>query len=942
MIHAIINGTAVEAEEGSTILQAAEKYGIRIPQLCYLKELSPEGACRMCFVEIEGNPKLVTACSFPIGEGNVIHTESERVIEARKSTLDLLLSHHDIHCMTCPGNGSCKLADLCYEYGVEGSSYPTGEDELKEPVDDTNEFFVYNPNRCILCHRCVNTCQKIVCRGAIATSERGFRSVISTAFGIDWKDSNCESCGNCVQACPTGALTMKRRKNYRPWEVKKIRTTCPHCATGCQFDVYVKDNRVVDTEAADGPSNRGLLCVKGRSGSFDFAMSRDRIRTPLIKNRTTGKFREASWDEALDLVARRFMEIRKKYGSDALAGFACSRSPNEDIYMVQKMVRTCFGTNNTDNCARVCHSASVTGLAMSFGSGAMTNTIEDITHGVDMILLVGSNPEEAHPVVGMQIRQAVRNGTKLVVADPRTTGLAARADIHLKLRPGTNVAFALGMLHVMISEHLIDEEFIRTRTEGFEETKKTAMEYTPERTAEICRISADDLREAARMYARAEKAPIIYCLGVTEHTTGTEGVRSLANLALAAGKLGKPGCGVNPLRGQNNVQGGCDMGAMPDKFPGYQNVTDEKIRRKFEQAWGVPLSGKIGLHATEVFPAAVEGRIRGLYIYGEDPVVTDPDTHHILKALKSLDFFVVQELFMTETAQLADVILPGRSYLEKEGTFSNTERRQQRVRKAIEVPGDMRLDTDIIIDLMNRMGYPQPQMTAAEIFDEMASLTPSFAGISHKRLDSQEIGGRGIQWPCPAPDHPGTPILHVGTFARGLGAFSPAPYKESAELPDEEYPILLMTGRILYHYTTRAMTGRTKGLMNIEGHSFIEMNEQDAAALGIRDKERIRVRSRRGVITSEARVSGKCSPGECWMPFHFPDGDCNWLTHAALDPYCKIPEYKVCAVRIEKIPDSEAYTAEGVYITQAMVAEQMRQQMAETAEHLVERENHAN
>ena len=936
MIHAMIDNIPVEVADGMTILEAAEQYGIRIPTLCYLKELDPEGSCRICLVEIEGNPKLVTACSHPIAEGNVIHTNNERVIDARISSLDLLLSHHDIDCFSCPGNGTCELADLCYEYGVEKSSYATGEEELKEPVDDTNEFFIYNPNRCILCHRCVNTCNKIAGRGAISTTERGFRSIISPAFGMDWKDTNCESCGNCVQACPTGALTMKRRKSYRPWEVEKVLTTCPHCATGCQYYVYVKDNKVVDTEAFEGAPNRGLLCVKGRSGSFDFAMSKDRITDPLIKDRETGKFRKASWDEALDLVAQKFMQIKKEYGPDSLAGFACSRSPNEDIYMVQKMVRTCFGTNNTDNCARVCHSASVTGLAMSFGSGAMTNPIYDITHDVDMILLVGSNPEEAHPVVGMQIRQAVQNGAKLVVVDPRDTDLAKHADIHLKLRPGTNVAFSHGMLNVIINEGLLDEEFIKNRTEGFEELKKVSLEYTPEKVAEICHIDADQLRSAARMYAKAGKAPIIYCLGVTEHTTGVEGVMSLANIAMSVGKLGKPGCGVNPLRGQNNVQGGCDMGAMPNKFPGYQDVGNDEIRAKFEKAWGVSLPSEIGTHATEVFPAAIEGKIKGLYIYGEDPVVTDADTTHIIKALKSLDFFVVQELFMTETAQLADVVLPGVSYLEKEGTFSNTERRVQRVRKAITMPGNMRLDTDILIDLMNRMGYPQPQMTSAEIFDEMASLTPSFAGMSHARLDSDEVGGQGLQWPCPTADHPGTPILHVGKFTQGLGKFSPAPYKPSAELPDDEYPTLLMTGRILYHYTTRAMTGRTKGLMKIAGHSFIEINEEDAAALGIEDGERVRVRSRRGEITSEARVSSKCSPGESWMPFHFPDGDCNWLTNAALDPYCRIPEYKVCAIRIEKIPKEEAYTKDGVYITQAMVAEEWHRKNDESIREMVE------
>lgn len=901
MIHLKINGIPVEVEKGTTVLAAAKKIGVKIPTLCYLENLLPDGSCRICVVEITANGRswVDTACTAQCSEGWEVDTMSAKVVDSRRKTLDLLLSEHSISCFNCEANGDCKLQDLCVEYGVEKTSYSV--EQKAKPIDDTNKFFTYDPNKCILCHRCVNTCNEIVGCGAIDTMNRGFSSIIGAPFDDTWFTSKCESCGNCVAACPTGALSMKRRKKYRKYQVeKKVLTTCPHCATGCQYYVLVKDGKVVDTEAYDGPSNKGLLCVKGRSGSFDFAQSPERLKYPLIKNKETGEFERATWDEALDLVASKFMEMKKKYGPDALAGFACSRSPNEDIYMVQKMVRTCFGTNNTDNCARVCHSASVSGLAMTLGSGAMTNPIEDITQKPDMIMLVGSNPEEAHPVVGMQIRQAVKRGCKLIVVDPRDIGLAKRADIHLKLKPGTNVAFANGMMHVIIEEGLQDDKFIAERTEGYDKIKEIVKEYTPERVAEICHINADDLREAARMYAKADKAPIIYCLGVTEHSTGTEGVMSMSNMALLVGKLGREGCGVNPLRGQNNVQGACDMGAQPGDFPGYQKVANPEVVEKFEKAWGVPLNHTPGTQATDVFPKAITGEVKGLYIYGEDPVVTDPDTSHIIKALKNLEFFVIQELFMTETAQYADVILPGASYLEKEGTFTNTERRVQRVRKAIDSPGEARLDTDIIIDLMNRMGYPQKHMTAAEIMDEIASVTPSFGGISHARLDSEEVGGRGLQWPCPTKDHPGTYIMHVGKFTRGLGWFYPAEYVPSAELPDEEYPIILMTGRILYHYTTRAMTGKTPELMEIEGKSFIEMNIVDADKLGIKNGDKVRVSSRRGSIESTARVGTKTSPGESWMPFHFPDGNANWLTNAALDKYARIPEYKVCAVKIEK------------------------------------------
>lgn len=928
MKNIIMDGKALQVPDDYTILAAARHNDIHIPTLCYLKHVSNVASCRVCVVEVEGMEKLPTACNTVVQEGMVIHTQSERAVNARKMALNLLLSNHHQDCFSCASNGVCELQKVCNDYGVAHPTFDGTRYKIESEERNSNPFLGYRPTLCIHCHRCVNTCAKVSGRSAIKVGKTGMFNVIDAPFGSNWESTLCESCGNCAEACPTGALYKKEAKNYRSWEVHRVRTTCPHCAVGCQYDLLVKDNRIVGVEGADGPSNHGRLCVKGRFGSYKFVMSGDRITDPLIKDKATGKFRKASWDEALDLVASRFMQLKKEYGSDSLAGFACSRSPNEDIYMVQKMVRTCFGTNNTDNCARVCHSASVAGLAKTLGSGAMTNPIYDITHDVDAIMLVGSNPEEAHPVVGMQIREAVRNGCKLIVVDPRDIDLAAQADVHLKLRPGTNIAFANGMCHVFIEEGLIDEKFIAERTEGFKELKKIVADYTPEKVAEICHIDPDDLRQAARIYAKAKKAPIIYCLGVTEHSTGTEGVMSMSNMALMVGKLGREGCGVNPLRGQNNVQGACDMGAQPNQFPGYQNVTDPAIREKFEKAWGVKLPGEVGMHATDVFPAAIRGDIKGLYIYGEDPVVTDPDTHHILKALNSLDFFVVQELFMTETAQLADVILPGRSYAEKEGTFSNTERRVQRVRKAIEVPGNMRLDTDILCDLMRRMGYNQPTLTAAEIFDEMAELTPSFHGMSHERLDHTD--GQYLQWPCPTRDHPGTPIMHVGKFSRGLGWFYPTVYVPAAELPDKEYPTILTTGRILYHYTTRAMTGRTPGLMEISGHSFIEVNSEDAKALGIVNGERIRVKSRRGEITSEARVSEKTSPGEVWMPFHFPDGDANWLTNPALDKFARIPEYKVCACRLEKIPDSEAYDENGNYITQAMVAERVHAQMEAT------------
>ncbi len=897
MVNICIDGKQMEVNENLTILEAAQQADIKIPTLCYLKDVNEIGACKMCVVEVEGNNHLVTSCNTKVKDGMVVNTKSDRVVSSRKQVLNMLLANHDVRCFSCSKSGDCRLQDLSNEYGITESVYKGSAAKFEAKKE--NPFLTYYPELCINCQRCVSTCNKVTGNGTLHNSKIGTRTLIDAPFGPDWKETTCESCGNCASVCPTGALVVKNRKKYQASKVEKVLTTCPHCATGCQYYLIVKDNQIVDVEPANGPSNKNLLCVKGRFGSFNFVHHPERLKYPLIKNKETGEFERATWDEALDLIAAKFTEIKKQYGSDALAGFACSRSPNEDCYMLQKMVRCAFGTNNVDNCARVCHSATVAGLAMTLGSGAMTNPIADITEDVDAIMLVGSNPEEAHPVIGMQIRQAVERGTRLIVVDPRDIGLSKSADVHLKLKPGTNVAFANGMMNVIINEGLADEEFIRTRTEGFEELKKIVAEYTPERVAEICHIDPDHLREAALMYAKAEKAPIIYCLGVTEHSTGTEGVMSMSNMAMLVGKLGKKGCGVNPLRGQNNVQGACDMGALPGDFPGYQKVTNPEVVAKFEKAWGTKLSNKPGVHATDVFGAAIRKEIRGLFIFGEDPVVTDADQGHIKKALQSLDFFVVSDLFMTETAAFADVVLPGTSYAEKEGTFSNTERRVQRVRKAVELEGEMRLDTDIFIDLMNRMGYPQPQLTSEEIMDEIASLTPIFGGISHRRLDK----GESLQWPCPDKNHPGTPILHVGKFSRGLGWFYPAEYVPSAELPDEEYPFIMMTGRILYHYNTRAMTGKTPGLMEKEGCSFIEMNTEDAARLGIENGEKVRVSSRRGTIISTARVGDKVSPKETWMPFHFPDGNANVLTNAALDKYARIPEYKVCAIKIEKIED---------------------------------------
>lgn len=891
-----IDNQEVTVPKGTTILEAAKGLGVEIPTLCHLKELAPDGSCRMCVVEVEGGRRggLTTACTAHCQEDMVVSTHSEKVADSRRFILDLLLSNHKLECFSCGKNGDCQLQQYALDYGIDATSFTEGKRMPCHQEDTSNPFFSYDQEKCIMCRRCARVCQLRQGRDVLSIANRGFETKMMPSYGQAFDQSICESCGNCVSSCPTGALTAKDTKEYRKWETQKIPITCPHCGTGCQMNLLVKNNRLVGVEPLDGPANKNLLCVKGKFASYKFVGSGDRLTEPLIKR--NGIFEPASWEEALTLVSSKFNEIKAENGPDALAGFSCSRATNEDNYVFQKMVRAAFGTNNVDNCARVCHSASVHGLAQTLGSGAMTNPIADITEDVDMILLVGSNPEEAHPVIGAQIRQAIQRGTQVVVVDPRKINLVKDSELHLQVQAGTNVAFANGMMHVILKEGLADRHFIEERTEGFSDLEKMVADYTPEKVAEICHIHPEDLIQAARMYAKAEKAPIIYCLGVTEHSTGTEGVMSMSNLAMLVGKVGKPGCGVNPLRGQNNVQGACDMGCMPYDFPGYQKVNNPEVIDKFEKAWHVPLNRNTGLTSTKVLPAATAGNVKGLYIFGEDPIVTDPDTGHVRQALESLDFLVVQELFMTETAAYADVVLPGISYAEKDGTFTNTERRVQRVRKAVEPRGQAREDYEIFCEVMTRMGYPCAYESAKEIMKEISAVTPSFGGINYERLEKESL-----QWPCRSLTDPGTPIMHVGSFARGKGLFKAIPYKQAQELPDEEYPYLMSTGRMLYHYNTRAMTGRTEGINQIANHSYIEINAVDAQALGIQEGDKVEVHSRRGKIETYAAVGNRVFPQEVFMTFHFPDGNVNEITNAVFDDIATIPEYKVCAVAIKPV-----------------------------------------
>ena len=668
-------------------------------------------------------------------------------------------------------------------------------------------------------------------------------------------------------------------------------TVCIYCGTGCMLDLRVRDGKVVGILPHEGGAGEGRLCIKGWS-AHEFIHHPDRLTKPLVR-RGDG-FREGSWDEALSLIADGLGKAMAERGSDSIAILSSAKVTNEENYLLQKFARAVVGTNNVDHCARLCHASTVTGLIASFGSGAMTNSLEDMEEA-DAIFVIGSNTSEQHPLIARRMIKAVKRGSSLIVADPRAIDLTAYATVHLGHRPGSDVALLNAMMNVIIAEGLNDEAFIEARTEGYEALRLAVASYTPERAEEITMVSAERIREAARLYAEAERASIFFSMGITQHTTGVDNVVSVANLAMLTGNVGREGTGVNPLRGQNNVQGSCDMGALPDFLPGYRRVEDENARRQFSEAWGVDLPSEPGLTVVEMIDECGSG-IRAMYIMGENILISDPDINHVREQVEKLDFLAVSELFLSETAQMADVVLPAASFAEKSGTFTATDRRVQRIRKAIEPVGESRPDWVIISQLSNRLGYPMEYGSPEEIMNEIASLTPIYGGIRYRRLDEH-----GIKWPCPYPGHPGTDILHRGRFTRGKGRFLPAEYRPPAEEPDGEYPYILTTGRVLFHWHTGTMTRRSETLTDQLDEAFVEISPEDAGEIGVKDGDLVRVRSRRGEITLKAWVTERILRGVVFIPFHFAEAAANVLTNPALDPVAKIPELKVCAARVEKI-----------------------------------------
>jgi formate dehydrogenase alpha subunit len=820
----------------------------------------------------------------------VVRTETDELVEMRKVLLDLLLSDHTPDCLTCEKAGDCRLQELAYRYGLRGTSF---KGVLRGyPARDDTPFITYDPGKCILCGRCVGICEQVQMCHVLDFAERGFGSLISTSFGRSMVETNCEMCGNCVSACPTGALQDKlKRFTGRTWQSEVTETICPFCGCGCNIELHVNEGKVVQVTAPLGKGpNGGNLCVKGRYG-YQFINHPDRLTQPLV--RRDGEFVPVTWDEALALVAERLGTIKSEYGAESIVGFSSARCTNEENYLFTKFMRAVIGTPNVDHCARLCHASTVTGLAMSLGTGAMTNSFADL-ETAQALLIIGSNTSEAHPIAALHLKQALRHGATLIVADPRKVDMAQRADFHLQLRPGTNVALLNGLMHVIIAEGLADEEFIAERTENYEALRLALDAYTPAVVEQITGVPAADIVAAARAFATVERAAIVYAMGITQHSHGTEHVLAVSNLALLTGNLGKAGAGVNPLRGQNNVQGASDMGALPDVLTGYQRVDNAEARAKFARVWGAEPPAEVGLAVTEAIDAMADGTVKALYVMGENPMLSDPDLTHAEQALRNLDFLVVQDIFLSETARLADVVLPAASFAEKEGTFTNTERRVQLLHAALPAPGEAKPDWQIITDLANALGADWHYNKAEEIFTELTALTPSYAGITFARLEND-----GLCWPCPTVDHPGTPILHVGQFNRGKGKFFPVVYEMAAEQTDAEYPLTLTTGRLLEHYHTGTMTRRSDGLNELVPTGFVEMNPADAERLGVRDFAEIEVVTRRGRIKVPANVTDRVQAGVVFVPFHFWESPANRLTNPARDPQAKIPEFKVCACRVD-------------------------------------------
>ncbi|MFT6451791.1 MAG: formate dehydrogenase major subunit [Halocynthiibacter sp.] len=908
-VNLVIDGNPITVPTGTSVMRAAKEAGITVPKLCATDSVEAFGSCRLCVVEIEGMRGTPASCTTPVSEGMQVHTQSAPVKRIRKGVMELYISDHPLDCLTCAANGDCELQDMAGAVGLRDVRYAPGENHFEAragdgdnpqyiPADDSNPYFTYDPAKCIVCSRCVRACEEVQGTFALTIEGSGFNSRVSAGMHESFMESECVSCGACVQACPTATLTEKSIIEIGTPEHSVI-TTCAYCGVGCSFKAEMRGDELVRmVPYKHGKANRGHSCVKGRF-AYGYASHSDRITAPMIREKISDPWREVSWEEALSFSANRLRGIQAKHGVNSIGGITSSRCTNEETYLVQKLIRAVFGNNNTDTCARVCHSPTGYGLGQTFGTSAGTQDFDSVEH-TDIAMIIGANPTDGHPVFASRLKKRLRAGGKLIVLDPRRIDLLNSAHIgerhHLALTPGTNVAVLSAIAHVIVTEGLHDEAFIRARCdmEAFADYAAFIAEprHAPEATEMLTRVPASELREAARAFARAPNGAIYYGLGVTEHSQGSTTVIAIANLAMLTGNIGRPGVGVNPLRGQNNVQGACDMGSFPHELPGYRHVKNPEVREIFESLWGAKISPEPGLRIPNMLDAAVDGSFKGLYVQGEDILQSDPDTHHVAAGLAAMDCVIVHDLFLNETANYAHVFLPGSTFLEKDGTFTNAERRINRVRRVM-APRAGFADWEVTQELARAMGADWGYIHPSQIMDEIAATTPSFAGVDYALLEEEG----SVQWPCNEAHPEGTPIMHVDGFVRGQGRFIVTEYIPTDEKTGPRFPLLLTTGRILSQYNVGAQTRRTE---NSAWHNedILEIHPHDAEQRGLNTGDWVRLASRSGETSLRAEVTDRVSPGVVYTTFHHPETQANVITTDFSDWATNCPEYKVTAVQV--------------------------------------------
>ena len=908
-VEVTIDGRRINVPEGSSVMRAASELGQSIPKLCASDMLETFGSCRLCLVEIEGMRGTPASCTTPVADGMVVRTQTERLKRLRRGVMELYISDHPLDCLTCAANGDCELQDQAGAVGLRDVRYGfDGKNHLAQEKDTSNPYFAFDPSKCIVCSRCVRACDEVQGTLALTIEGRGFDSKVSAGLRSDnFFTSECVSCGACVQACPTSTLQEKSVIEIGVPE-RAVVTTCAYCGVGCTFRAEMRGEELVRMVPwKDGKANRGHSCVKGRF-AWGYAHHKERVTKPMIRERISDPWTEVSWDEALTFAAWKFEEIRSKHGKDALGGITSSRCTNEETFLIQKLVRAGFGNNNVDTCARVCHSPTGYGLSATFGTSAGTQDFDSVMQ-TDVILLIGANPTDAHPVFASRMKKRIRQGARIIIIDPRRIDMVrtphVQAAHHLALRPGTNVAVLTAMAHVIVTEGLADETFIRERCDADEYRDWTDFvsdpKRSPEATEALTQVPASQLRDAARLYASGGNGAIYYGLGVTEHSQGSSTVIAIANLAMATGNIGRPGVGVNPLRGQNNVQGACDMGSFPHELSGYRHISGAGVRQMFEAAWNTRLDPEPGLRINNMLDAAVDGTFKGVYIQGEDILQSDPNTSHVAAGLRAMDCVIVHDLFLNETASYAHVFLPGSSFLEKNGTFTNAERRIQLVRRVMTPLNGME-DWEVTQALANALGLGWTYTHPSEIMDEIARLTPTFSGVSYEKLDR----AGSLQWPVDEGAPEGSPIMHVDGFVRGKGKFIVTEYVPTDEKTGPRFPLLLTTGRILSQYNVGAQTRRTR---NVDWHQedLLEMHPVDAEDRGLVDGDWVKLTSRTGATALRLKVTDKVAPGVVYTTFHHPDTQTNVVTTEYSDWATNCPEYKVTAVQVSATNERSAW-----------------------------------